>query len=511
MTKNKEKKHRTKRAKNMRTRIMRAIVFIIFLSILIPVAAYYFLPDYVYLFVPGTKLWIAADDVASSYGTDDFLDAVRYAEQKYNATIEIYNKDGVFIYSSRAIIDSLPTDLSEAEAIDEAYKTNYATETGALKPGQRGFIIKDYSDTYVTAKYLDCYNYFDGGERVELSMQVTNESSTAKIDFILSFTTLMFILIVALIVISVYLKKFTKPVNKLCEITDSISKLDFSQTCPSNTGISEMDMLSESVNSLSQSLSAALEDLQTKNKKLEEDIENERTIDNLRQTFISGISHEMKTPISIISGYAEGAKIFYESGNKETAEQYCDIIVKESGRMNAMIMKLLEITKYSSGAYQLETSDFSISELAEDWFTRNESILSEKGITTKNEIPSELIGTGDKIILESVVNNYLSNAVSHCEGDMLISASAEDRGEFYRVYFFNTGKHIDNKDIDKIWDSFYRADKSLSRSQGRFGLGLAIVAAIQKLHEAEYGVENVEGGVSFYFDIKKSTTTPSAE
>ena len=103
-----------------------------------------------------------------------------------------------------------------------------------------------------------------------------------------------------------------------------------------------------------------------------------------------------------------------------------------------------------------------------------------------------------------MVNNYISNAVSHCDGDKKIIASAEDTGGFYRVYVFNTGAHIAEKDIDKIWMSFYRADKSLSRSQGRFGLGLAIVASIQNLHKAAYGAENVENGVRFYFDVKKA-------
>ena len=332
---------------------------------------------------------------------------------------------------------------------------------------------------------------------------MTSEGTTARIDFIISFVSLMSVIIIALLVISAYLKRFTRPVENMCEITDSIAKLDFSRTCPA-TGLAELNRLSESVNSLSTSLSASLDDLKEKNKKLEEDIENERTIDNLRQTFISGISHEMKTPIAIIQGYAEGAKMFYESGNAETAGQYCDIIVRESQRMNTMIMKLLEITKYSSGAYELDTADFAVAELVSDWFERNGTILKEKEITVENLIPAEYIGNGDRVILESVVNNYISNAVSHCEGDKKIIASAEDTGDFYRVYVFNTGAHIAEKDIDKIWTSFYRADKSLSRSQGRFGLGLAIVASIQNLHKAAYGAENVENGVRFYFDVKKA-------
>lgn len=503
MARSKEKTRTQKKPRSMRRRLMTAIVFILLLTVLIPVIAYYSLPEWVYLFVPGTRLWIASDTITENYGTPEFNEAVSFVEKKYNSTVEIFNADGVFIYSTRSLIDALPQNLSQAEPLNEAYMTKYEVLYGSIKNSQKGFLIKKYTDDNVEVKFLDCYQFLPGGERAEVSVQVTSEGVTARVDFILSFVALMSILIVALIVISVYLKRFTRPVDNMCEITDAIAKLDFSRTCPP-TGLAELNRLSESVNSLSTSLSASLADLKEKNKKLEEDIENERTIDNLRQTFISGISHEMKTPIAIIQGYAEGAKMFYEAGNAETAEQYCDIIVRESQRMNTMIMKLLEITKYSSGAYELETTEFNIKELADDWFERNSSILSEKGISVENLIPDDMKGSGDRVILESVVNNYMSNAVSHCDGEKKISAYAEDAGEFYRVYVFNTGEHIADNDIDKIWTSFYRADKSLSRSQGRFGLGLAIVVSIQNLHKAAYGVENVENGVRFYFDIRKA-------
>ncbi len=495
--------NKVKKPRSIRRRLMTAIVFIMLLTVLIPVVAYNSLPEWVYLFVPGTRLWIGSDFVANSYGTEEFTEAVKYAERKYNATVEIFNADGEFIYSTWSLVDELPADLSEALPIDEAYMIKYEVKSGRLKGSDKGFLIKGYTDKNIEITYLDCYNYLPGGERIEMSQQVTNEGAMARIDFIISFVSLMISIIVALSVISIYLKRFTRPVENMCEITDSIAKLDFSRTCPPS-GVAELNRLSESVNSLSASLSTSLADLKEKNKKLEEDIENERTIDNLRQTFISGISHEMKTPIAIIQGYAEGAKMFYESGNAETAEQYCDIVMRESQRMNTMIMKLLEITKYSSGAYELDTAEFSAAELAEDWFERNSAILGEKGIAVENRIPAGFVGIGDRVILESVVNNYMSNAVSHCDGEKKIIASAEDTGEFYRVYIFNTGQHIADKDFDKIWTSFYRADKSLSRSQGRFGLGLAIVASIQNLHKAAYGAENVENGVRFYFDIKKA-------
>ena len=167
-------------------------------------------------------------------------------------------------------------------------------------------------------------------------------------------------------------------------------------------------------------------------------------------------------------------------------------------------MKLLDIIKYESGEYTPSYEAFNLFELIEDWLTRNSEILKEKGITSVNTVNSDFIAYGDSFILSTVVNNYLSNAVSHVCGDMIIKVSAEEiDGCRYRVSIFNTGIPIAAKDIGKIWDNFYRADKAMSRSQGRFGLGLAIVASIQKLHKQDYGVINHEDGVEFWFDVKK--------
>ena len=490
--------------KNIRSRLMRGIVVIMVLTVLIPIVAYNYLPEWVYYLVPGTRLWLATTEVEDAYGTDDFLETLSDIEKKYDSTVEIFTAEERFIYSSRALIDSLPADLSKAPSIDDVYRLNYEVVYGSLQMGSKGFLIERYAinaATYVT--FLDCYQVLPGGERVEICIQVSQISATAKVDFMASFVVIMLLLVLALFVTWIYITRITRPISEMRDITDRMSRLDFSQRCP-ETRLSEITDLAQSINKLSDSLDAALTDLQARNRKLQEDIENERTIDALRQTFISGLSHEMKTPIAIIQGYAEGAKMFYASGNAEAADNYCDIIAPETGRMNAMIVKLLEITKYSSGAYEPQREDFDLRELAEEWFDRNEALLRDKGVRVENAIPEGTFGNGDRVILSSVVNNYLSNAVSHVEGDMLIRASCGETDGAWRVRVFNTGRHIEARDIDKIWDSFYRADKSLSRSQGRFGLGLAIVAAIQKLHGEAYGVENVEGGVEFWFDVKKT-------
>jgi len=501
-----EKKTGTKRIrkqKNIRSRLMRGIIFIMFLTVLIPIIAYNNLPEWVYYLTPATRLWIATEEINDAFEHGRLYETLSDTEKRYDTNIEITTADGRFVYSTLAIINSLPDDLSRAAEVDRGYMLDYKTLYGNSATDKKGYLVKEYDGSDYTVTFLDCYIYLGTGDRVDVYMQVSSVSTTTKISLVVSFVSVMLSLILALVVISRYIKRITKPVNEMVKITENMAGLDFSEKCP-ETSISELNSLSESINEMSSALDAALIDLQTQNKKLAEDIENERTIDNLRQTFISGISHELKTPIAIIQGYAEGAKMFYASGNSDTADSYCDIIVSETARMNEMIMKLLEITKYSSGAYELSTEDFVLRDFVQDWFDRNGSILREKGITWENNVPEGISGNGEKLILGSVLNNYLSNAVSHAENEKIIRVYSEETENAWRVFVFNTGKPIAEKDIDKIWDSFYRADKSLSRSQGRFGLGLSIVSAIQKLHEQEYGVNNLLTGVEFWFDIKKS-------
>ncbi len=505
-----KKQPRPRKQKAIRFRLMRGIVVIILLTVLIPIIAYNNLPEWVYYLTPATRLWIATEEISNGYAEGTLNDVLGEIDKKYDVTVEIRLADGTFIYSTAALVDELPADLTEAQPIDTGYALNYETIYGERRAQDKGYLVKEYAGRDYEVRFLDCYLYLPEGESVDVFMQVSQVSTTTKISLVASFVAVMLTMAFALLVISNYIKRITKPVKEMVEITENMSKLDFSEQCPEST-ILELNSLSESINRLSSALDTALTDLQQKNRKLEEDIENERTIDNLRQTFISGISHELKTPIAIIQGYAEGAKMFYASGNPEAADSYCDIIMTESVRMNEMIMKLLEITKYSSGAYEPVREDFEIRPFVQDWFDRNESILAEKGVTAVNNVPPEIFGNGDKLILESVLNNYLSNALSHVENEMRIRVSCVSHEKSWRVKVFNTGKPIADKDIDKIWDSFYRADKSLSRSQGRFGLGLSIVSAIQDLHGEAYGVENKENGVEFWFDIKKKEESETYE
>ncbi len=503
----KKKKLPPLKKKSITRKIFTRISLILLISLILPVIAYDQLPEPFYYLLPGVRMWLASDEIMSTYGDEDnFTTAIKAVETGYDAKVEIYNSDGALIYSTNYTPDmtyNLPFPLSQAPVIDEKYKTNYdPLNDESMVVGQRGFSIGRYATAGIEVDFLIHYQYTETGERMNIIMQTSALSSNTRIVILIMSAITILLLLLSLVIIGLALMRLTKPIKQMVQITDKMSKLDFGEKLPP-TKVLELSELSDKINTMSDTLDSALTDLQEKNDKLQQDIENERTLDNLRQVFISGVSHELKTPIAIIQGYAEGAMTFIDD-NPQAAKEYCTVIMDESVRMNQMVMKLLEITKYDSGAYVPTNEIFSIRDMIAQWFAKESNSLTEQGITAVNDISADIYGEGDSIILASVANNYLSNAVSHVDGEKIIRTYTENLPEVYRVWVENTGNPIADKDIDKIWNSFYRADKAMSRSQGRFGLGLAIVASIQKLHGQGYGVENTQNGVRFYFDIRKA-------
>lgn len=504
--KDKKIKKRPKKEVSLSKKLVNIISVILLLVLTAIIFTTYKGLDLIYLAYSAVKTYYAAGEIEKVFesgDSDDFSHQMDIIERSYELNIEIYNKNNQLVYSSayKGEMSNPPYDENTV-ILPPFIQKDYEMVVDLGSSSNNAFNLSRDTENGANTEYLVCTWHTEDNLTFKLFKLKTVVDSTAQLTVIF-ISVISFILIsIALIVIIVFVRRTVKPLNDMSNITEKMAMLDFSHKC-SPSDITEISILANSINNMSDALKEALADLRQKNKKLQEDIEQEKTIDQLRQVFISGASHELKTPIAIIQGYAEGLQMFLDS-DPETAKNYCDIIISETGRMNNLVMKLLDIIKYESGEYTPSYEAFNLFELIEDWLTRNSEILKEKGITSVNTVNSDFIAYGDSFILSTVVNNYLSNAVSHVCGDMIIKVSAEEiDGCRYRVSIFNTGIPIAAKDIGKIWDNFYRADKAMSRSQGRFGLGLAIVASIQKLHKQDYGVINHEDGVEFWFDVKK--------
>lgn len=505
MPKKTKREQKQLKRRSLSSKLIRMISAILVFVMAIIIFATYKGLDYVYLAFSAIRAFYAEREIEEMYynSSDDFILAMDTIEREYEVNIEIFTKNNEFVYSTSYKGEmSAPPYKGDIIVIPDSEKKEYTQVQDLGTASNNSFRLCQDTSAQRNTVYIEGTWKTESGLTIKIYKVKTTVDISTRIAVIFISVIALIVLAVAFSLISIYIHQLTKPLGEMSVITKNMSNLDFSKKCEPNS-ITELSVLSDSINEMSDSLENALVDLRQKNKKLQDDIEQEKTIDNLRKVFISGVSHELKTPIAIIQGYAEGLKIFLET-DAEMASKYCDTIISETDRMNNLVMKLLEIIKYESGEYNILYENFNLRETIDSWFERNSEQLKEKGITAINDIDPSFTAFGDTFIIPTVVNNYISNAVSHVSGKMIIRADAKEiSGGRYRVSIFNTGDPIASKDIDHIWDSFYRADKAMSRSQGRFGLGLAIVAAIQKLHGQDYGVNNHSDGVEFWFDVKK--------
>jgi two-component system, OmpR family, sensor histidine kinase VanS len=293
--------------------------------------------------------------------------------------------------------------------------------------------------------------------------------------------------------------KFTRPIKQINITTKKMAELDFSQTLDI-TSEDEIGQLSQSINHLSHKLKVTIGELNKKNQQLEQDIDKGKRIDTMRREFVSNVSHELKTPIFLIQGYAEGLKNNIVT-DEEKRSFYCDVIMEEAEKMDAIVKDLLNLSQIESGNMDLNKYDFDIEQLIEDVTKKLEPIFKEKDISIGTEIALNSLVNGDPIRIEQVIVNYMNNAINHVDSNKKIKVTAEEKNSKVRVSIFNTGQHIPEELLERIWISFYKIDKARTRSYGGTGLGLAIVKAIQQAHCNEYGVMNIEDGVLFWFDI----------
>lgn len=293
--------------------------------------------------------------------------------------------------------------------------------------------------------------------------------------------------------------RFTKPMKEINRITKKMSNLDFSQGL-SIKSKDELGELSELINQLSCSLDDAITELNDRNEQLEHDILHERTLDLMRRQFVSNVSHELKTPLFLIEGYAEGLKAnVIQSDDKK--EFYCDVIMEECDKMNRLIKDLLDLSHIESGMFTIQKEHCNLSNLIGSVITKYNQIFKEKKINLTTSIEENLYVCADSVRLEQVLVNFINNAIDYSDHNKVIQISLQIIDSGIRLSVYNSGPSISKDELEKIWTSFYKVDRARSRSIGGTGLGLSIVRAILEAHGSEYGVSNADGGVVFWFEF----------
>ncbi len=361
------------------------------------------------------------------------------------------------------------------------------------------YTIHQFKDENTNVEYIEMFGDMSNGNIYV--MRVAVESIREIVDISNGFfaNVLMLVLLLSIIVTIVISVKITRPILTLVHISERMSKLDFNIKYESDSD-DELSVLGNSMNKLSEKLESTIAELKTANVQLQKDIEEKNEIDKMRKEFVSNVSHELKTPIALIQGYAEGLKEGV-SDDAESREFYCDVIIDEAAKMNKMVMKLISLNQIESGKSKVEMVRFDIITLIDSVLNSTSILLKEKGADVYFDNTQEIYVWTDEFQTQEIITNYLSNAINHLGNDNIIRITTDVNAKRVRVGVYNSGEHIPEEEIDKIWDKFYKVDKARTREYGGSGIGLSIVKAIAEQLGMKCGVKNVLGGVEFYIEI----------
>ena len=406
-----------------------------------------------------------------------------------NFDILIKTNNGLYV-SSRDFLSSL-TDEYNGENKDE----NLLYSSEKVK-------IKRTIDNTTELSFILLSANLDNG--YELHIRVAIASIQESVDIANRFLMLIgFItIIISGVLVSMISKKFTSPIEELNQITKKISELDFSHKYKTNDSDDEINNLGRNINNMSETLEKTINQLKDSNIELEKDIEEKSKTDEMRKQFISDVSHELKTPIALIQGYAEGL-VENVTEDEESRKFYAEVILDESNKMDNLVKKLLELMKLEYGKLKFNLTRFDMSELINEVIRKSRKMLDDENI--KIEFKSEPIFViADEFYIEQVFNNYFTNAiknVSEVEGRKEIVINYEKKAGKLRITVFNTGENIATENINRIWNRFYKVDTSRNRESGGTGIGLSLVRAIMTNTHNSYGVENKVDGVEFFFEV----------
>ena len=453
--------------------------------------------------------WFNTDAIAS---LNDFLDMELSMEQ-----ISQSNNIGILLYriqNKRVINQQIVYDMqvlfssSGSNSSSEKDVESFAIYRDYIQ-SEKQTEISSESDRYTLQKiyvkrmdssYIYLIGTMDNGDYIMLRASVESIEESAQISnqfFIYVTMCVCGISFLAMLFIS---KHFTEKILDLAKIAQKMSHLDFAQKYPVETR-DEIGVLGESINTLSETLEKTLGELKGANVQLKRELEQKVQIDEMRKEFLSNVSHELKTPIALIQGYAEGLQENIND-DAESRDFYCEVIMDEAAKMNVLVKKLLDLNQIEFGTETLTMEHFDIVATIDNILSNAEILFRQKEATLKFNADDPVYVWGDVYLIEETFTNYMSNALNHVDGERIIEVEVKKEGNTAKVTVFNTGAQIPEDEIDQIWVKFYKVDKARTREYGGSGIGLSIVKAIMDSFHQKCGAVNHPDGVEFWMELE---------
>lgn len=404
------------------------------------------------------------------------------------------------IYSSLGNQGGVPVDnANDSESINMYRDYQTAQSVAEVIKSTDKYIIQKMYVTRLGSDYLYLSAVLDNGDGLLLraSYETINDSVNMSNRFILYISIIM--LTAGIFILLMITQRFTEPIAKLSKIAMRMADLNFDMKYEGDSD-DEIGELGTSINYLSENLEKALAELKSANIQLRKEIDKKEEVDRMRREFLSNVSHELKTPIALIQGYAEGLEENV-SDDEESRRFYCEVIVDEANRMNNLVKKLLDLNRLEFGNNTVDMEHFNVVEVVKSYLDSADILFKQKGVTLAFHTEPEMYVWADEYMVEEIFNNYLSNALNHVSGENRIEVEIKKQEDTVRITVFNTGELIPDEDIGLIWDKFYKVDKARTREYGGSGVGLSIVKASMEILGQDYGVENRADGVAFWFEL----------
>lgn len=361
------------------------------------------------------------------------------------------------------------------------------------------YIVEKKTDDVKAMDSVNMVGVLDNGNGFLITTPAQSLKDSALISNVFYLYIGLFTIFISSVVIWFISRHITRPLQQLSELSKEMANLNFDAKYTS-TSEDEIGVLGNNLNRMSGELEKTISELRTANNELQEDIEKKEQIDEMRKEFLSNVSHELKTPIALIQGYAEGLQECIND-DQESREFYCDVIIDEAAKMNNMVKKLLSLNQLEFGNDTVNMERFDLTELVKGVVQSAQLLASQKEAEIRFLQEEPISVWGDEFKIEEVVTNYVSNALNHVDFEKKIEIKAVKRGDVVRLSVFNTGARIPEEDLDKIWIKFYKVDKARTREYGGSGIGLSIVKAIMDSMNQKCGVINYENGVEFWFEL----------
>lgn len=397
-----------------------------------------------------------------------------------NAVFWVEDQNGSVIYPAGISTETEIISGDTAITFDENEPLIDVTSSGKTSTSFYPVILKDGS-TYTLVVQVDL-----------LVVQQTAEVLWSIFPYVI-----LMIFALSFLCSLIYARYITRPIVRLSKISEEMASLDFSGQC-SMAREDELGCLAQNLNSLSTSLSTALNDLHTANDQLKADIEKEQELERQRVDFFSAASHELKTPLTILKGHLAG--MLNKISGYENHTEYMERSLAVVERMEKLVKELLYVSK-TDGPQKSEYKTVDFAEIVRVQIAAVTDLLGEKKQRLEVNIPDRLSCEVERAQMERAIQNILVNAIRYSPDGELIRVSLAEADTAVCCEVENTGVHIPEDALSHLFEAFYRTDTSRNRNTGGTGLGLYIVRKIMELHKAEYGIRNSSRGVLFWLKI----------